>query len=388
MGTATRSAARPRWPLALLAAAAFVVAAGWGAGTPLGRAWVARLSVAGNVAATPEAPPAAPLPPRALLVVSGYLDVEGGDRKLGPGIAGIVSEVVAPEGALVAEGAPLLKLRDNAAEEDVALATATLAQAEKRLTIARKGAPLRDSRVTEQEQAVNAAQLTVQEAENNYRRLSNLEAENQTERALDNLRRTIDKAKANLEAQRQRLTQLGLDDPEDSVALAASEVAKAGAALAKAREYRGQHVLRAPEAGRVLRVFVGKGAAVAPGAGPALVFLPDRPPIVRCEIGQEYSRRIVEGLPVEVRPDALDGPAWAGRILRVAAWVGPRRSMLDEPLERNDVRTLECIVAFAARPAGVRHGERVRIVVSAAAKSSVVEAVPAVAADAKAKTNN
>jgi multidrug resistance efflux pump len=367
MATATRTSERPRFPFALALLAAFAAAAGFGAATPAGRAIVARIQASGSTALTPAAPPppaTAALPPDAVLVSGGFVDVEGGDRKLAPGIAGIVAEVVAPEGSQVAEGAPLLRLRSRLAEEDLELARAALAQADKKLAIARKGTPLRDSRVIEQEQAVAGAESALQNAEDNYRRIAGLEVDSQIESRREGLRRLVDGKRAELEVQRQRMTQLQLDDPADSVALAASDVVKARAAVAKAEEYLALHVLLAPEAGRVLRVFVGKGAAVAPGPQPALVFLPARPPLVRCEIDQEYSRRLAVGQPVEVRPNALDGPAWKGRIARVADWIGPRRYVLDEPLERNDVRTMEVIVAFDEPPAGLRHGERVRVTVT------------------------
>ena len=52
------------------------------------------------------------------------------------------------------------------------------------------------------------------------------------------------------------------------------------------------------------------------------------------------------GQPARVEDDAPSGQAWAGRVLRVAEWYGPRRAILNEPFQPQDVRTVECLVCL------------------------------------------
>jgi hypothetical protein len=56
-----------------------------------------------------------------------------------------------------------------------------------------------------------------------------------------------------------------------------------------------------------------------------------------------------------------------GKVLSVSNWYSPRRSMVMEPLQYNDIRTLECLIEVDASPANqnpenmLRIGQRVRV---------------------------
>jgi hypothetical protein len=49
--------------------------------------------------------------------------------------------------------------------------------------------------------------------------------------------------------------------------------------------------------------------------------------------------------------------------MRVSDWFTQRRSMLQEPFQYNDVRTLECIVYLDPGSGPVRIGQRVRVTI-------------------------
>jgi len=66
------------------------------------------------------------------------------------------------------------------------------------------------------------------------------------------------------------------------------------------------------------------------------------------------------------------GPGWRGKVLRVSDWCTHRRSMLQEPLQFNDVRTLECIVQLDPGQPTPRVGQRLRVTLGAAAASVLV----------------
>ena len=54
--------------------------------------------------------------------------------------------------------------------------------------------------------------------------------------------------------------------------------------------------------------------------------------------------------------------SWDGTVRRVSDWYTHRRSMLQEPLQYNDVRTLEVIIDLdKPQPGGMKIGQRVRV---------------------------
>jgi hypothetical protein len=62
-----------------------------------------------------------------------------------------------------------------------------------------------------------------------------------------------------------------------------------------------------------------------------------------------------------LRDDArADSPTWTGKVLRVGNWVARKRSVVLEPGEVNDVRTVECVVTLD-NPQGLLVGQRVRV---------------------------
>jgi hypothetical protein len=67
------------------------------------------------------------------------------------------------------------------------------------------------------------------------------------------------------------------------------------------------------------------------------------------------------GQTVRVRDDANQAETWSGQVLRVSDWFTRRRSVLQEPSEKNDVRTLECIVRLDANQRPLRLGQRVQV---------------------------
>src|SRR5690606_29509768 len=127
-----------------------------------------------------------------------------------------------------------------------------------------------------------------------------------------------------------------------------------------------QFVVRAPARGRILRRVGSVGDLTGPAAPqPPLFFVPDQPPVVRAEVDQEFIGRLREGMFARVRDDIRpDSPTWTGRLERVGGWVARRRSILLDPGQINDVRTLECVVRIEESPAPLLIGQRVRVILT------------------------
>jgi hypothetical protein len=99
-----------------------------------------------------------------------------------------------------------------------------------------------------------------------------------------------------------------------------------------------------------------------------VVFCPDGQRIIRAEVEQEFARDVAVGQAAAVQDDTTaDGPIWHGRVFRVSDWYTRRRSILQEPLQLNDVRTLECLVALDPGQQPLRIGQRVRVTITTVA---------------------
>jgi multidrug resistance efflux pump len=165
------------------------------------------------------------------------------------------------------------------------------------------------------------------------------------------------------EAERARLAELSAADPGLKVRAAEAKQRMAAVALRQAEKAVRDCVLVAPTAGTVLRVQVTPGEAVAPGTPlPPIVFRSDGPLVVRAELEQEFLGRVRPGQKATVRDEArADSPTWTGKVLSVGQVVARKRSILLEPGEMNDVRTVECVVGLDGDAAGLLVGQRMRV---------------------------
>jgi multidrug resistance efflux pump len=142
------------------------------------------------------------------------------------------------------------------------------------------------------------------------------------------------------------------------------------ARLSEAERVLEEHVLRAPQAGKVLRIFVSPGELLTtPPKRMAVQFCPDKPRVIRAEVDQAFAARVKVGLPAVVEDDGTSGPAWRGHVSRISDWYTQRRQVADEQLQLKDVRTLECLIALDPDQPPLRIGQRVRVTINRARPS-------------------
>ena len=115
-----------------------------------------------------------------------------------------------------------------------------------------------------------------------------------------------------------------------------------------------------------LQVGVGEWLGSVPKQS-AVQFLPAGPRIVRAEVEQEFANRVSVGQAAEVHDDSKAGPTWRGKVARMSDWYTHRRSIVQEPLQFNDVRTLECIIQLDAHAQMPKIGQRVRVLLGSLA---------------------
>jgi multidrug resistance efflux pump len=166
-----------------------------------------------------------------------------------------------------------------------------------------------------------------------------------------------------LQAEQGKLARLQTLNPADQVTLAEGEVDARQARLEEAQHALAERSVCAPADGEVLRLLVSVGDVAGPQARQAaLLFCPQRPRIVRAEVPQEFADRVRVGQPVLIQDDARLVEVGRGQIVRLSDWFTQRRSVLQEPSVRNDVRTLECIIRIDPGRTPLRIGQRVRVV--------------------------
>jgi multidrug resistance efflux pump len=307
---------------------------------------------------------AAPLPDAAVLVGSGDVDVEGGVTPLTPLPPGQVAEVLVQEGQPVAKKTPLLRLESKLAALRVAEAQATVEQAQTRLTQAKRAAAEHTLQVAQQDQAIAIATAQERAQQVEINRLARLVKEKlMSAKDFEAAQENGAAARAAVKREQLRREQLALIDPASTIRLAEAELTLARGQLATAQEQLAEHTLLAPEDGVVLRVLANVGQVLGPAhKQPALWFQPARPLIVRCEVDQQFVDRVSPGMACDIYEDRLDQPGWKGRVQRCSGWIAPRRSAGDDPTERRDARTLECIITFDRPPSSLRIGQRLRVV--------------------------
>jgi multidrug resistance efflux pump len=318
--------------------------------------------------------PADPVPAQAAdqkpaVVCQGHVDIEDGVTALNPVQSGRVVTVPVREGEQVKAGAVLLRLDDRQAVLLVRQAEGELKAARARLDQARRLPEQHRADLAAQEAAVEAARQHLAAAGHEFQRTRRLQKDGLAgpdEVAVMEAR--VKELEATVRVEEEKRARLRAVDPAAQVALAKAEVDARQARLEEARHALAERAVCAPADGEVLRVLVAVGDVVGPQPGaPALWFCPDRPRVVRVEVPQEFADCVAVGQAALIQDDTRLVEVGRGQVARLSGWFTRRRSVLQEPAVRNDVRTLECIVRLEPGRLPLRLGQRVRVLIGTAA---------------------
>ena len=166
-------------------------------------------------------------------------------------------------------------------------------------------------------------------------------------------------------AELSRLEEVRASEMSLKLKIKAAETKRAMAEIARkqAEKAVGDCILVAPSNGVVLRVQVSRGESVVPSSmQSAIIFRPDSALVVRADLEQEFLGRVHPGMKATIHDDArANSPTWTGTVLRVGNWVARKRSVVLDPGEVNDVRTVECVIALDGNPEGLLVGQRMRV---------------------------
>jgi multidrug resistance efflux pump len=293
----------------------------------------------------------------------GYVDVEGGITPIYPVTLGRVKSIEARENEPVRANAELFHLDDTLAVLKAREAENGVNIAKQQVVVAEQKAKQYRQQIEAQKEAVNVASKDVEQARiNRDKQKKDYEKELVDKQVAENAEVLLQKAEAALHGKQKELAALEAIDPEEGVKLARLNVKLREDQLEQAREAVNLHVVRAPYAGTPLRVLVSVGETLGSNPRqPAIQLCPDRPLLVRAEVEQEFAGRIHRGQATQIHDHVTGEDLGRGTIASISRWYTHRRSILLDPLQYNDVRTLECIIKLESNAQTLRIGQRVRV---------------------------
>lgn len=315
--------------------------------------------------AVPVPPPTpAPVSPDEMDVVcTGRVDAAGTVISLEPSQAGRVVAVAVNEGDAVKAGQVVLRLDDDAAKAKLAQAEAVVAAAVVEVDSATADAARVPGQLAARGHLLAAAAARADAARKMLQQRRDQQAVapfGKTEQeAVEAQIRELEQMEA---AERGQLDDLKKADPQLRVRLAAARLRAAEADRDLAAKAVREAVVVAPADGTILRLQITPGGMIFPGPAAPVVFAPAGPLVVRAEVDQEFLARVRPGFPAAIQDEnRTDGKTWTGRVKSVAGWVATRRSVVLDPGEVNDVRTVECVVEFDPPATDLWIGQQMRV---------------------------
>jgi multidrug resistance efflux pump len=296
-------------------------------------------------------------------VCFGFGDVEQRITSLYPLQPGQVTKITARENEEVEAGTALLLMDDTLAQATLREAKAALAEAEAQLEQARKLPQQHREQLEGQRAVIQAKEHELEGAR--ARREQAVRLQKSTGGPIEDVKvaeATVAALESALKGEQAKLRGLEALDPQVGVTRAEQKVEACKAGVTKAEFALKQCRLAAPCKGTVLRVNVAEGDTLGPNPRqPAVEFCPAGPRIIRAEVEQEWAARVFKGQPAWIQDDASAGASWRGRVSRISDWYTHRRSILMEPLQLNDVRTLEIIVTLDPDQPPIKIGQRMLV---------------------------
>jgi multidrug resistance efflux pump len=304
-------------------------------------------------------------------VCIGYVDVESRVTPIYPAQPGKVTEVLVHEDEAVKEGAVLFRMDDRQVKFLLQQAEVDRQAAELELSKAKKLPEQQKLKIAQQQQVIRGMEKKLSAARHMLDRQKRLQ---KIQLVPDEDVAAAEDGVAVLEAtvagEKEKLRELELFDPATEVSLAQAKVTAKQIDVDKAKRALDECSVQAPVAGKVLRLNVSVGDLFTGQPRQAAVeFCPNSPRMVRAEVEQEYAGRVAVGQAAVVEDDSKADHRWRGKVVRVSDWYTHRRSIIQEPLQFNDVRTLECLVLLDPDQPMPRIGQRVRVRLGQAATS-------------------
>lgn len=263
---------------------------------------------------------------------------------------GRIVAIEVDEGSTVTKGQVLARLDDRLAKARVDAATAQLAAAKARYSLARRGPRSEDVAAARAEAEAAAAAAAHRDAEQaRSERLGATGAVASSVVDADEAAARVAKAQAS--AASARAQSLAKGTRTEQIEEAAAAIALAQAELDAAKVALDQTVLRAPTDGVILRRTAEVGALVATLTPAPVVTMADiRQLELRAEIDEADVASVTIGQKAYATADAFADKRFPVTIKRITRELGRKQVRNDDPRARVDTRVLEVICELDAAP--------------------------------------
>lgn len=300
------------------------------------------------------------------VVCVAFVDAGNGVVPLYPLQPGRVSKVVAKEGDTVKSGAILMEMENTLAKAQLAEAEADVAAGKEQIKQAQLLGDQQIQSIAAQKAGIEAKKFELGSSKAKLKQLDSL-VKNKLAKPeeLESASELVKAGEKAVEVEEAKLRAAETLKPEIAVEQARNDLKAREARLDKARFALEETRIKAPADGTVLRWYIYEGETLGPAPrNPAVMFCRAGKKVVRAEVEQEFARRVHPGQKAEIRDDTtVTGPLYTGKVTRVSDWYSHRRSIILEPLQYNDVRTLECLIEIDESESNppLRIGQRVRV---------------------------
>jgi multidrug resistance efflux pump len=288
------------------------------------------------------------------VVCTGKVDVPAGLEMPVPGMPGRVVELYVHDGEDVKANQLILRVNDTEAQ-------AKLTLARNQLNEARGAADDLKLAASERKAALEELQRKMEMGYRAYSYAAKYREQTQDFKK-DGLAKVTDltmalakedEARSLYESARKALDDFKANDPLPAKTKQAERaIQTAEDNLRAAEKMIEEHVLRARKDGTIAQLNVQVGEAIGPSNRmPPVLFRPKGDLIVRAEVDQSHIDRVKVGMPVTLTNSGGPGSLqWKGTVERISDIIGPRRLIVFEPGQYNDVRTCECIIHVETDP--------------------------------------
>lgn len=285
-------------------------------------------------------------PPGRSVGGNGVIEPKGREIRVAANVPGVISRIAVSEGDAVEAGAILVEL-------DTSVETATLetAEADVRAANAELVRTVRGNRREDVQAALaeaQAAQAQAQLSEGVAERFKRAaEGGGATPDEVDRAVRQAqaDRARFELADARKRASIAGSRSEDVTAARARLQVAEGR--VKQARAALEQRIVRAPAAGRILQSRYRNGEFYSPGAGEPLINMGDTRELrARIDVDERDIGQVALGRSAVLRVPALPSLDFTGKVVEIGSRMGRKNVRADDPVERNDSKILEVLVAI------------------------------------------
>jgi HlyD family secretion protein len=306
-----------------------------------------------------EAPPPVAEPDGIALACTGRIEGNSESISVGAGIDGVIADMRVKEGEQVAAGEVIALIERHELTAELEEARAAVARAEALRTRLFTG-----SRIEERQRAkaqTEAVRAVIKQKKSRLERYQKLHDQGVISAdALDEARRDVEEAEANLQAAEKHEDFVNAKPLEEESDRAEAEIRVAKKRQQTTLEMMEKCKVRAPIAGTVLRTNMKIGESFSTFAPQPIITLADTSKFrVRAEVDERDVGKIFIGQKVLIQGDAFAGRKVFGRLSYVSAQMGRKKVRTGDPAEKSDRDVLEVLIDVEGRDKAMVVGLRI-----------------------------